>query len=295
MAIASSPSAAPVTPVASAPRLAPALPVAQHAPARRWWTVRGGIPSQAYAALALIGLVLPLLAWWLATYVGGADAVFLPSPGQVWHRTVDWWVEADLAGDILVSIGRVVGGFLLSAVIALPLGLMIGTFRVVQALLEPLTDFVRYMPAVAFIPLVMLWVGIDESSKVAIIFIGTFFQMVLMVAEDVRRVPLAQIEAAQTMGATRTELVEKVVFPSAAPALMDTLRVTMGWAWTYLVVAELVAANSGLGYAILKAQRFLQTDKIFAGIILIGLIGLVTDQLFRLAHRKAFPWLYLKG
>jgi len=151
------------------------------------------------------------------------------------------------------------------------------------------------MPAVAFIPLVMLWIGIDEGSKVAIIFIGTFFQMVLMVAEDVRRVPAAQIEAAQTMGATRTEIIQLVLLPSAKPALVDTLRITMGWAWTYLVVAELVAANSGLGYAILKAQRFLQTDKIFAGIILIGLIGLVTDQLFRLIHRKAFPWMHKKS
>ena len=164
-----------------------------------------------------------------------------------------------------------------------------------QALLEPLTDFIRYMPAVAFIPLVMLWVGIDEGAKVAIIFVGTFFQMVLMVAEDVRRVPMAQIEAAQTMGASTREVVEKVILPSAKPALLDTLRVTMGWAWTYLVVAELVAANSGLGFAILKAQRFLQTDKIFAGILLIGLIGLAIDQLFRLAHRKAFPWLYLRS
>jgi NitT/TauT family transport system permease protein len=141
----------------------------------------------------------------------------------------------------------------------------------------------------------MLWVGIEESSKIAIIWIGTFFQMLLMMAEDVRRVPQAQIEAAQTMGATRSEVIEKVIFQSAKPALMDTLRVTMGWAWTYLVVAELVAANSGLGYSILKAQRFLQTDKIFVGIILIGLIGLVMDQMFRFAHRKAFPWLYLRS
>ena len=134
-----------------------------------------------------------------------------------------------------------------------------------------------------------------DPSKIAIIFIGTFFQMVLMVAEDVRRVPAAQVEAAQTMGANRSELIEKVIFPSAKPALLDTMRITMGWAWTYLVVAELVAANSGLGYAILRAQRFLQTDTIFAGIIVIGLIGLVTDQLFRWGHRRAFPWLYLKG
>jgi NitT/TauT family transport system permease protein len=221
--------------------------------------------------------------------------VFMPSLAQVLGRTVEWWTDADLLGDIGISFGRVVGGFVLSALIALPLGLLIGSFRSVQALLEPLTDFIRYMPAVAFIPLVMLWVGIDEGSKIAIIFIGTFFQMVLMVAEDVRRVPMAQVEAAQTMGASRRELIEKVILPSAKPALLDTLRVTMGWAWTYLVVAELVAASSGLGYSILKAQRFLQTDKIFAGIMLIGIIGLVTDQAFRWAHRRAFPWLYLKG
>ena len=259
------------------------------------WAVRGQITRCQYWALALLGLVVPLAAWWLATALGQVDKIFMPSPGNVWVRAVEWWQSSNLAGDVGISVYRVVGGFLLSAAIALPLGLLIGTFRAVQAALEPLTDFIRYMPAVAFIPLVMLWVGIDESSKIAIIFIGTFFQMVLMVAEDVRRVPMAQIEAAQTMGASRVELLEKVILPSAKPALLDTLRVTMGWAWTYLVVAELVAANSGLGYAILKAQRFLQTDKIFAGIILIGAIGLITDQAFRFVHRRAFPWLYLKG
>jgi NitT/TauT family transport system permease protein len=162
-------------------------------------------------------------------------------------------------------------------------------------MLEPLTDFIRYMPAVAFIPLIMLWVGIDESAKISVIFIGTFFQMLLMVAEDVRRTPAAQIEAAHTMGATRYEIIKLVLLPSARPAILDTLRVTMGWAWTYLVVAELVAANSGLGYSILKAQRFLKTDTIFAGIILIGLIGLVMDQAFRWLHRRLFPWAQARG
>jgi NitT/TauT family transport system permease protein len=258
------------------------------------WNVRAAIPSRIYWLLALIGLLLPLCGWWLAAQALGGESVFLPAPDKVWARVVSWWTADGLIDDIGISVFRVVAGFALSAVIALPLGLLIGSFRAVQGLLEPLTDFIRYMPAVAFIPLVMLWVGIEESSKVAIIFIGTFFQMVLMVAEDVRRVPMAQIEAAQTMGATRLELLEKVVLPSAKPALLDTLRVTMGWAWTYLVVAELVAANSGLGYAILKAQRFLQTDKIFAGILLIGLIGLLTDQAFRWLHRRAFPWAHAK-
>lgn len=255
------------------------------------WTLRAAIPTGAYVALALLGLVIPLLVWALWAARPDNDPVFMPGPAAVWQRALAWATEDDLLTDVAISTWRVVAGWGLSALFALPLGLLIGSYRAVQALLEPLTDFIRYMPAVAFIPLVMLWIGIDEGSKIAIIFIGTFFQMVLMVAEDVKRVPMAQIEAAQTMGATRMELLEKVILPSARPALLDTLRVTMGWAWTYLVVAELVAANSGVGYAILKAQRFLQTDKIFAGILIIGLIGLAMDQAFRWAHRRAFPWL----
>ncbi len=259
------------------------------------WIIRGQLTQRRYWMLAAIGLALPLAAWFALASLGTVNAVFLPGPLDVARRIASWYSDGDLLGDMRISCYRVIAGWALSALIALPLALMIGTYRAVQALLEPLTDFIRYMPAVAFIPLVMLWIGIDEGAKIAIIFIGTFFQMVLMMAEDVRRVPMTLIEAAQTMGATPLEVIEKVIVPAAKPALLDTLRITMGWAWTYLVVAELVAANSGLGYAIVKAQRFLQTDKIFAGIILIGLIGLAVDQCFRAAHRLAFPWLYARS
>jgi NitT/TauT family transport system permease protein len=262
---------------------------------KRWWAIRGSLLAREYWGLAALGMLVPFLAWWLASSAGWVSKVFLPTPLGVAQRAWQWLTQDELLSHIGISIYRVSAGFLLSALLAIPLGLWIGTFRSVQAFFEPLTDFVRYMPAVAFVPLVMLWVGIEESAKIAIIFIGTFFQMVLMVAEDVRRVPMAQIEAAQTMGAARGEIMQWVIFQSAKPAIVDTLRVTMGWAWTYLVVAELVAANSGLGYSILKAQRFLQTDKIFVGIMLIGLIGLITDQLFRWAHRKSFPWLHLRS
>lgn len=255
------------------------------------WQIRAALPGRLASLLGAAGLLSPLLIWWLASHFGWVDTVFLPGPYTVLLRLMDWWHADDLWGDMLISTGRVLGGFLLSALLALPLGLLIGTFRPVAAFLEPLADFIRYMPAAAFIPLVMLWIGIEESAKVAIIFVGTFFQMMLMLAEDVRRVPAAQIEAAQTMGATRGEIIQHVIFQSAKPAIVDTLRVTLGWAWTYLVVAELVAANSGLGFAILKAQRFLQTDKIFAGILLIGAIGLLSDQGLRWLHRRWFPWL----
>jgi NitT/TauT family transport system permease protein len=270
------------------------MTIGKRSPKPSIWVVRGTMSRRQYWIFAFIGLLVPLVLWWALAASGFVSKTFMPGPWAVLQRAITWFRSDNLTGDTLISIYRVTAGFLLSAVFALPIGLLIGTFRPVQALLEPLTDFIRYMPAVAFIPLVMLWVGIDEGSKIAIIVIGTFFQMILMVAEDIRRVPAAQIEAAQTMGATRGELLEKVLLQSAKPALLDTLRITMGWAWTYLVVAELVAANSGLGYSILKAQRFLQTDKIFGGIIIIGLIGLITDQLFRFAHRKAFPWMHYK-
>ncbi|MGF6396181.1 ABC transporter permease [Pseudomonas plecoglossicida] len=255
------------------------------------WRIRADLSRRTQWCLAAAGLLLPLAIWWAYCAAGLANPLFMPGPDAVLHRLGQWLQDGGLLTDIGISLYRVMAGFLLSALLALPIGLYIGTFRPVQALLEPLTDFIRYMPAAAFVPLVMLWVGIDESAKILIIFIGTFFQMVLMIAEDIRRVPMAQIEAAQTMGASRAEVIRLVILPSARPALLDTLRITCGWAWTYLVVAELVAASSGLGFAILKAQRFMQTDKIFAGILLIGAIGLLTDQALRWVGRLAFPWL----
>lgn len=259
------------------------------------WAVRGELARHNVLLLALLGFALPFVAWAVLSTGGWVDHVFLPTPLDVLRRCGDWLLNDDLLSDVGVSVGRVFGGFVFSAALALPLGVMMGTYAPVRAFLEPLTDFSRYLPAVAFIPLILLWVGIDESAKLAVIFVGTFFQMTLSLAQDIARVPNAPIEAAKTMGATDGEVVKYVLLPAARPAMLDTLRTTMGLAWTYLVVAELVAANSGLGYSILKAQRFLQTDKIFTGILLIGLVGLLTDQAFRWLHRRCFPWHHLRS
>ena len=175
------------------------------------WKIRGYLSQRSYWTLAAVGLAVPLACWTTLTAFGSVNRIFLPGPYDVVHRITAWFHDDELLADVGISCFRVVAGWALSALVALPLGLYIGTFRVVQALLEPLTDFVRYMPAVAFIPLVMLWVGIDEGAKIAIIFIGTFFQMVLMVAEDVRRVPMAQIEVAQTLGASCSEVINEVI------------------------------------------------------------------------------------
>ncbi|WP_293778945.1 ABC transporter permease [uncultured Oxalicibacterium sp.] len=280
-----------------APDVTAASPVTRSRPRNRRlpWAVRGEMPRYAFVVLAAAGFALPFLAWLIVSGLALFDPVFLPTPWKVMQRTAEWLVEDELLGDIGISVARVFGGFIASAVIAVPMGVLIGTYAPVRALLEPLTDFSRYLPAVAFIPLIMLWVGIDESAKITVIFVGTFFQMVLMIADDVARVPNASVEAARTMGASNSEVLQHVLIPAARPAILTTLRTMMGLSWTYLVVAELVAANSGLGFSILKAQRFLQTDKIFAGILLIGLVGLLTDQAFRWLHRRCFKWHHLRG
>jgi NitT/TauT family transport system permease protein len=253
------------------------------------WSIRLEISRRTYGLLAMAGLLVPLLAWGLLSAFGGVNPVFLPGPDKVVLRLISWATEDDLLGDAAISTLRVVAGWALSALIAVPLGLFIGSWRAVQALLEPLTDFIRYMPAVAFIPLVMLWVGIEEGAKVAIIFIGTFFQMVLMVAEDVRRVPMAQRSRPRRPWAPpASEMLEKVILPSAKPALWTPCA--SPWAGpgpTWWWPSWWRPTRAGLCHT--EGQRFLQTDKIFAGILLIGFIGLAIDQLFRLLHRKAFP------
>ena len=259
------------------------------------WSVRGELARTPLIVLAVLGFVLPCLAWVVLAASALVDNVFLPTLPQVVRSMLDWATEGGMAGDVGISIARVYGGFALAVAVAFPLGIALGAMPPVRALLEPVIDFSRYLPAVAFIPLIMLWVGIEESAKVAVIFVGTVCQMALLIAGDIARVPNAPIEAAKTMGATNGEVVQHVLIPAAWPAMFDTLRAMMGLSWTYLVVAELVAANSGLGFSILKAQRFLQTDRIFAGILLIGLVGLLTDQAFRWLHRRAFHWHHLRS
>jgi NitT/TauT family transport system permease protein len=254
------------------------------------WTIRGTLDRRLYVLIATASFALWIIMWWAVTALGLVDPLFLPGPGAVLRRFWVWLRDGELLQDAGISSFRVMAGFFASAIMALPLGLCIGAYKPVRAFFEPLLEFARYLPAVAFVPVVLLWTGIGEASKITVIWIGTFFQMVIMLSEDVARVPLPQVEAARTLGAGGREVVLLVLLRSAMPAMFDTLRITLGWAWTYLVVAELVAANSGLGYAILRAQRFLQTDRIFVGIIVIGLIGLGTDQLLRWVHRRLFPW-----
>jgi len=178
----------------------------------------------------------------------------------------------------------------LSSVVAVPIGILMGSFRIVQAALEPLVNFIRYLPVTSMIPLLILWVGIGLEQKVAVIFIGTFFQQIVMIADVSAQVSRDLVNVSYTLGANRRQVVTRVLIPAALPGVMDTLRITMGWAWTYLVVAELVAANSGLGYLSLQAMRGLRVDIIFLAIFVIGFLGLMTDLGFRLLRGLLLPW-----
>ncbi len=232
-----------------------------------------------------------ILAFWaIATYGGFVDTLFFPEP----HTVVTAFWKTLLDGTLLKhtwsSLVVINIGFALSSVLAIPLGILMGSFRIVQAAIEPVVNFTRYLPVTSMIPLLILWIGIGLEEKVAVIFIGTFFQQIVMIADTARQVPNEMFSAAYTLGAGRGQVVSRVLVPATLPGVIDTLRVTMGWAWTYLVVAELVASNSGLGYMSMQAMRGLHAERIFLAILVIGVLGMITDQLFKLAKRHLLPW-----
>ncbi len=239
-----------------------------------------------------IGAFLLVLALWvLVTGLGLIHPQFLPSPVAVvssWIRLVK---EAGYLTDIGISVARVWVAFLASAVMAIPLGVVMSSYRGAGALCEPLIDFVRYLPVPALVPLTLIWLGIGEGSKVALLWIGTFFQLVLLIADDARRVPKEFIETGRTLGAGDTALMTDVLMPAMLPHMVDSLRITLGWCWTYLLVAEIVASSSGIGYELWTARRYGKTPEVFAGILTIGMIGLVSDQAIRIFHRRAFRYL----
>ena len=225
------------------------------------------------------------------------NPVYLPAPHLVAKALVtafrtpplrdgEPWLHESLGHSIRI----IVLGFLLSALVGVPLGILCGTFALVSRLSEPFVDFIRYMPAPVFGALSVAILGIDDAPKVAIIFIGTFFQMVLVLANTTRSLPAALLEAAQTLGAKRRQLLMNVVVPGVLPLLYRDMRILLGWAWTYLIVAELIGASSGISFFIYQQAKYRNYDNVYAAIIIIGLIGLGTDVILKWLGRRFFPW-----
>lgn len=252
--------------------------------------IRGPISRGAYLGTAVGGFLALLLVWWSLTAFGVFDELFLPSPGSVATTLWEQGANGELWSDLWVSVYRISVGYLIATAMAIPIGLLMGAYRIFEAALEPLLDFIRYMPVVAFVPLTILWAGTGDTQKFLIIWLGTFFQQVLMVAADVRRVPPDLINLGRTLGMSERRIVRRIVFRAAGPGIWDIARVTLGWAWTWLVVAELVAATSGLGYRITVAQRFFGTDLIIAYVIVLGILGLIADQTMRALGRRMFRY-----
>ena len=231
-------------------------------------------------------------AWALATLGGLIDGMFLKDPVYTLRIGWDLFAEYNFIRDVGVTIWRVVGGFVLAAIIAVPLGIAMGAFKGVEAFFEPFVSFARYLPASAFIPLLILWAGVGETQKLLVIFIGSVFQVILMVAVIVGSTRRDLIEAAYTLGADSAAIVKRVMLPGAAPQIAECLRLVLGWAWTYVIVAELVGSSSGIGHMIMDSQRLLDTGQMIFGIFCIGVIGLVSDLAFKWANQRLYPWAF---
>lgn len=255
-----------------------------------FWRIGEDIPKPLNTALIATSIALPLLLWWLVTMFGNIDPKFLPSPAKVMAAFGRLWSTRELLKDTVASLWRVGVGFLLAAIFSIPVGVLMGSFPSIRALLEPLFGLMRYMPAPAFIPLFILYLGIGEAPKITLIFIGVFFFNSLMVMDTVKFVPKELIEATYTLGGNRWQTLFQVIFPHVLPGIMDACRINLAAAWQLVIVSELIAATEGLGRRISVAGRFLNTDEIFVGLIVIGVIGLSFDLLFQYLMRVSCKW-----
>ena len=251
----------------------------------------GVTPSRGViSGLQIASLLVPLLVWTTIAGMGVVDEKFLPSPAAVFRSLASMAESGILFQDILASTGRVFAGFLLATVLAIPIGICMGVYPAVCALCEPLIAMLRYMPAAAFIPLLIIYLGIGEEPKIALIFLGTVYFNILMVMDAVKFVPKELIETTLTLGGRSRQVLVQVVARYSMPSIIDTLRINIATSWNLVVVAELVAAEVGLGKRIQLAQRFFRTDQIFAELIVLGLIGFAIDMAFRLLLRFTCRW-----
>ncbi|WP_329054141.1 ABC transporter permease [Amycolatopsis sp. NBC_01488] len=254
------------------------------------FSLRTPVSASARWALAALSFAIPLLAWVGLTVSGAVDSTLLPSPVAVLKAGAGMAGSGELFDDLWTTTQRVLEGFGLAVLVSVPLGILMGSFNAGQAFFEPLIGLLRYLPASAFIPLLIIWLGIGEPSKIAMLFIGTVFFNTLMTADVVRGVPGALLDVSYTLGARRGEVLRKIVVPHSLPGMIDAIRVNAAAAWNFVVVAELINSSAGLGYRIVRAQRFVQTDKIFAVLVVIGIAGLVIDVLLRLLRTRVGKW-----
>lgn len=252
--------------------------------------LRKDIPKKTYIMIGTGTFLVLLIVWSILSYGGFVPPLFLPTPTKVLGDLFSIYREGRLWKDIVYSNLRVIGGFSLSVIFAVPLGILMGSFKSIEALFNPFTALMRYVPATAFVGLLIIWAGIGEEQKILLLFIGIFFYLLSLITESVSNVQKELLETSYTLGAKKMQVLTKVILPASLPSIFDHCRVMMGVGWTYVVVAEMVAADFGLGNLIYKAGRFNRTGEVFAGLLIIGLLGVMWDYLFKFAYSKLFFW-----
>ncbi len=260
-----------------------------------FWQIAEDIPRALSWQLMTISVVVPFCFWWTisnAIAANGKISFFLPTPSSVWLAAIDLWQQGFLLQDIIASCSRVGIGFLMAAVLSVPIGIAMGTFASIRALFEPIIGIVRYMPVPALTPLLIIYFGVDEASKIALIFIGTFFFNVLMIMDAVKFVPKELIETTYTLGGSRLQVLLQVIVPYTVPKIIDAFRINIAASWQLVSVAELIAASEGLGKRIALARKFNGTDQIFVCLIILGLIGFALDLSFRWLQRTSCKWAF---
>ncbi|MBX7101816.1 MAG: ABC transporter permease [Myxococcaceae bacterium] len=264
------------------------------------WAVRGSLPASTGRLASGLAVGLLFAAWSVCAYVtkAGPDGepvplvshFFLPAPHEVLQALGKLWFDFDLAGSVGASAKRIGLAFVLSVIVALPLGIAMGAFEVVNRFFNPLVAPMRYLPITAFIPLLIFWLGIEEEQKVAFLFLGTVVYLLPAVVDAIRAVPEELVQTAQTLGASRAQVVRTVLIPAALPQIFDSFRTVNAIAWTYIILAELVNSKTGIGFILHEAEQKAKPAWIFAGILVVGVVGLVTDKVIDGVNRLLFGW-----
>jgi taurine transport system permease protein len=275
---------------ANAPAQAPtsAIPVRQVS----GYSVPGEGSSTAIAVVTVVAL---LLLWWVATHNGWIRDLFLPTPERIITSFADAW-KGDIQGGRPLaehfgwSLFRVFFAFALACVTAIPVGIAMGVSRIARGIFDPPIEFYRPLPPLAYLPLIVIWFGIEETAKVVLIYLACFAPLAMAARAGVKSVMIEQINAAYSLGASKIQVIRHVVIPASLPEIFTGMRISIGFGWTTLVAAEMVAAQAGLGQMVLNASNFLRTDVVIMGIVVIGVVAYTFDLLMRYIERAVVPW-----
>ena len=244
--------------------------------------------------ISVVTIVSLLVAWAVVTNAGWIKPLFLPSPQAVFQQFVEYLTGAandkPLWQHFVASMGRVFAAFALAVVTAVPVGIAMGMSRVARGIFDPPIEFYRPLPPLSYLPLIIIWFGIDELPKVLLIFLSCFAPLALAARSGMKSASQEQINAAYSMGASYGQVIRHIILPSALPEILVGMRIAIGFGWTTLVAAEMVAANVGLGQMVLNASNFLRTDIVIMGIIVIGVIAYLFDLLMRWVEKRLVPW-----